>query len=157
MATVALTFGVLEIDGSPGALALVLAARTGACCLLLLVGGVVADRFPRRVVLQTAHAAAALSQSVVAVLLLTHTASIATLVVLEAVNGAVTAFTMPAMLGIVPEPVPRPLLQQANALLSFTRSGMQILGPTVAALLVVGVGAGWALAFDALTYVLAIG
>lgn len=124
MATVALTFGVLEIDGSPGALALVLAARTGACCLLLL---------------------------------LTHTASIATLVVLEAVNGAVTAFTMPAMLGIVPELVPRPLLQQANALLSFTRSGMQILGPTIAALLVVGVGAGWALAFDALTYVLAIG
>lgn len=42
----------------------------------------------------------------------------------------------------------RTRLQQANALLSF----LTILGPTVAALLVASVGAGWALACDAASW-----
>jgi hypothetical protein len=62
---------------------------------------------------------------------------------------------MPAMEGVIPQLVPRPFLQQANALLSFSRSGLSVIGPTVAALLVVGVGAGWALAVDSLSWLLA--
>jgi hypothetical protein len=63
---------------------------------------------------------------------------------------------VPAMMGIVPLVVDRSRLQQANALLSFSRSGLSIIGPAVAGLLVVGVGPGWALAVDALTYAVAI-
>jgi hypothetical protein len=59
------------------------------------------------------------------------------------------------MAGIVPQLAPRSHLQQANALLSFSRGGLAIIGPTVAALLVVTVGAGWALAVDAGTWLLA--
>ena len=69
-------------------------------------------------------------------------ATLTQLTVIEGVNGAVSAFTMPAMMGIVPLVVDRSRLQQANALLSFSRSGLSIIGPAVAGLLVVGVGPG---------------
>ena len=123
MAPIALAFGVLDISDSASALGLVLAARSIPQVVFLLVGGVVADRFSRSLVLQLSHILSALTQGAVAVLLLTGTAEIWMLVVLQALNGTVTAFTFPAMLGLVPQVVPRSHLQQANALLSFSRNG----------------------------------
>jgi MFS family permease len=103
-------------------------------------------------VLFTANLLSALTQAVAAVLVISGAAEIWTLVVLEAANGVVSAFIMPAMEGVVPQLAPRDHLQQANALLSFSRSGLAILGPTLAALLVAGAGPGWALAVDATTW-----
>jgi hypothetical protein len=156
MVPVALAFAVLHIDASAGALAQVLGVRTLAMVVFLLVGGVVADRFSRIVVLQVSHVLTCLTQAVAAALLISGHATLTQLTVIEGVNGAVSAFTMPAMMGIVPLVVDRTRLQQANALLSFSRSGLSVIGPAVAGLLVVGVGAGWALAVDALTYAVAI-
>jgi hypothetical protein len=56
---------------------------------------------------------------------------------------------------VVPQLAPRSHLQQANALLSFSRAGLSVVGPTVAALLVASAGAGWALALDALSWLVA--
>ena len=61
----------------------------------------------------------------------------------------------PAMSSIMPQLVPREQLQQANALNSLLRGSLNILGPTMGALLVVTVGAGWALMVDALTWFVA--
>lgn len=47
----ALAFAVLDRTGSVSALGLVLGARTLANLLFLLLGGVVADRLPRHLVL----------------------------------------------------------------------------------------------------------
>jgi MFS family permease len=156
MAPVALAFAVLHVDESAGALAQVLGARTLAMVVFLLVGGVVADRFSRVTVLQASHALTLLTQAAAAVLVVSGHATLTHLTVIEALNGAVSAFTMPAMMGIVPLVVERPRLQQANALLSFSRSGLAVVGPAVAGGLVVSVGPGWALAVDALTYAVAI-
>jgi MFS family permease len=93
----------------------------------------------------------------VAVLLLTGTAEIWMIVVLEAVNGTVSAFTFPAMFGVVPQVVPGSHIQQANALLGFTRNGLNMIGPSIGAVLVVTVGSGWAVAIDALTWLVAAG
>ncbi len=156
MAPVALAFAVLHVDTSAKALAQVLGVRTLALVVFLLVGGVIADRFSRIVVLQLSHALTFLTQGLAAVLIISGQATLTQLTVIEGLNGAVSAFTMPAMMGIVPLVVSREKLQQANALLSFSRSGLGILGPAVAGLLVVGVGPGWALAADACTYLVAI-
>ncbi|WP_374968887.1 MFS transporter [Terrabacter sp. BE26] len=156
MVPVALAFAVLHIDQSAGALAQVLGVRTLTMVVFLLVGGVVADRFSRIVVLQVSHVLTCLTQASAAVLIVTGHGTLTQLTVIEGVNGAVSAFTMPAMMGIVPLVVERRRLQQANALLSFSRSGLAVAGPAVAGLLVVGVGPGWALAVDALTYAVAI-
>lgn len=155
VAPIALTFAVLDITDSASALGLVLAARTVPMVVFMLVGGVIADRLSRSMIMQVSHLLSAATQGAVAALLLTGQAEIWMIVCLEALNGTVSAFTFPAMQGVVPQVVPRSHLQQANALLAFSRNGLAIIGPTVGALLVVTVGSGWALAVDALTWVAA--
>lgn len=155
MAPVALAFGVLDISNSAAALGTVLAARSIPMAAFMLLGGVVADRFSRSAVLRLSHAGAALTQGAVALLLITGSAELWMLIVLEFVNGTVTAFTFPALQGVVPQLVRRAELQRANALMAFTRNATHILGPSVAGLLVVSVGSGWAIGVDACTYAIA--
>ena len=155
MAPVALAFGVLEISNSAAALGTVLAARSIPMAAFMLLGGVVADRFSRSAVLRLSHAGAGLTQGAVAVLLITGTAELWMLVVLEFLNGTVVAFTFPALQGVVPQLVGRHEIQRANAMVAFIRNGSNILGPTVAALLVVTVGSGWAIGVNAITYAVA--
>lgn len=155
MAPVALTFAVLSIDRSAAALGQVLAARSIALVVFLLVGGVIADRFSRSLVLLVSHVLSALTQGAVAVLVLTGRADLNQIILLEIANGALNAFTMPAIQGVVPQLIPRGYLQQANALMAFSRSGLTVLGPTLAAFLVVLAGPGWALALDALSWLIA--
>ena len=152
MAGVALAFAVLSINDSPSALGVVLAGGTVPMVVFLLLGGVIADRWPLTAVLRIGMATLALSQGAAAALVITGVAEIWMLVVLEAVNGTALAVVFPAMQSIIPRLVPRDLLQRANALQSFSRGALRVLGPTISALLVVGVGAGWALAFDAATW-----
>jgi MFS family permease len=158
MAPVALTFAVLDLtNDSPAALGQVLAANSIPMVFFLLVGGVVADRFSRSAVLQVSHLLSSLTQATVATLFLTGTADLWMVIGLEALNGTVLAFTFPAMFGVVPQIVPRSYLQQANAMLSFSRSGLSIVGPSIAALLVITVGPAWALALDSATWLVAAG
>ena len=155
MANLALTFAVLDIEDSASAVGQVLAAHTIPMVLLLLWGGVISDRFPRAVVMQLSNVLSALTQGAIAALVLTGVAELWMIIVLSVVHGAVSAVAMPATYGLVPQLVPRDQLQPANALLSLTRNGLTVLGPTLGALLVVTVGPGWALAVDALTWALA--
>ena len=73
---------------------------------------------------------------------ITGTAELWMLIALTAVHGAVSAISFPAMASMVPQLVPRAQLQPANALLSLTRNGLTVLGPTTGALLVVTLGVG---------------
>lgn len=155
MAPVALAFGVLHITDSPTALGMVLAAHTIPLLLFLLVGGVLADRWGRGTVIQASNLLSGASQALIAFLLLTDRAELWHLVVLSACNGVVAAVGLPALNGIVPQLVPREQLQQANVLLSLTRAVLAVLGPSIAATLVVTAGAGWALAIDAVTWIVA--
>ena len=155
MANIALAFAVLDVTDSPSALGQVLAAHTIPMVLFLLFGGVIADRFPRTVVLQLSNLFSAATQGLLAFLVITDTATLTSMIVLAAVHGLVSAISFPAMASMVPQLVPRDELQRANALLSLSRGGLTIIGPTIGALLVVTVGSGWALAVDALTWLLA--
>ena len=152
MAPIALAFAVLDLTGSATALGVVLAARSVPMAGFMLIGGVVADRFSRSTVLRASHLGAALTQGAVAVLLLTGQAELWMIVVLEFANGTLVAFTFPALMGVVPQLVRREELQQANAMMAFTRNATSMVGPALAGLLVVSFGSGWAIAVDALTY-----
>jgi MFS family permease len=152
MAGVALAFAVLGTTDSAAALGQVLAAHTIPMVVFLLYGGVLADRFPRTLVLQSSNLIAAASQGTLAFLVITGQADLWMFLVLAAVNGTADAAGLPAMAGMVPQLVDRGELQPANALLSLTRGGLTIIGPSVSALLVVTVGAGWGLAVNASTW-----
>lgn len=145
MSSVALAFAVLEIDNEPTSLSYVLAAFTLCNIVFVLFGGVVADRLPRALVIQVCYVVDILSIGAIAYLLFSGTASVPALVVLAGVNGASTAFVMPAMQGLIPQLTTPEHLQQANAMLSFVRSAVTIGGPVIAGLLVSTVGPAWAM------------
>jgi MFS family permease len=149
---VALAFAVVDITDSPSALGLVLSAGFVARVLLLLLGGVVADRLPRRRVMLTADVVRAVAQALVAALLITGSPRIWELVVLSAVCGAADAFFSPAVIGVVPELVDAGRRSQANALLGMSSSTAAVVGPATAGALVATVGPGPAFAFDGATF-----
>lgn len=157
MAPIALTFAVLDTSSSANDLGVVLAANLIPHLLLLLVGGASADRFRRRTVLVATNLGSALTQGAVAAILLADAYSLPPIAGLEFANGALAAFTTPALRGVVPELVAPGQLQKANALLGSARNATRIIGPTAAGVLVAAVGSGPAIAFDAITYALAAG
>ena len=67
MAPVALAFAVLDLTGSTTDLGIVLAARQIPVLVLLLFGGVWADRLPRHHVMVASNLLSGASQAVVAV------------------------------------------------------------------------------------------
>lgn len=153
MTLVVLPFAVLGLPGATASdIGVVLAARAVPMLALLLVGGLVADRMPRDRVLAWSSTVAAVTQGCAAVLLLTDTAHVWQLAAIEAVNGAATAFVLPAVQGLIPDLVPAGELQRANALSSAVRNTARIGGAALGGIVVAAGGAGWAMAFDAATF-----
>ena len=155
MAPIGLAFAVLDLTGSTSDLGIVLASRAVATIVLLLIGGVWADRLPRHVVMVTANVASGAIQAVVAALILTGHAQVWELAVLGFLNGASIAFFFPASSGIVPQTVPPELQQQANAALRLGLNTTNIVGAALGGLLVAATSPGWAIATDAATFGLA--
>jgi MFS family permease len=152
MAPVALAFAVLDLTGSTTDLGLVLAARQIPVIVLLLFGGVWADRLPRHHVMVASNLVSGASQAVVAVLLLTGHAQIWQLGLFAALNGASSAFFFPASTGIIPQTVTTPLLQQANAILRLALNATNITGAAIGGILVALTSPGTAIAIDAVSY-----
>ena len=148
----ALAWAVLDLTGSARDLGFVIAANTAPLVIFLLVGGVFADRLPRRGVMLTADVARMAIQAATAALLLSHTARIWELVVLQALAGTGTAFFNPASTGLTPMTVSAGRLQEANALRGMSMGLTQFAGPALAGILIVTVGPGYALAIDAASF-----
>lgn len=156
MSSIALAFAVLGIDNAPESLAIVLTVFTLSNVVFLIFGGVVADRLPRALVIQTCYVIDILSIGTTAALLFTGSATIPLLAALSAVNGAASAFVMPAMQGIIPQLTTPEHLQQANAMLSFVRSATTIGGPIIAGALVATAGPAWVMVIQAAAWIVAI-
>jgi MFS family permease len=149
---VALAFAVLEIERSASALGLVLAAYMVPRVILIMFAGVWADRLPRNQLMVATDLLRFASQGTAAFLLITGAAEIWHLIVLQLIQGVGSSFFGPASTGLVPQVVSPGRLQEANGLLSLARSSFDVLGPVAAGLFVATIGAGWALAVDAMTY-----
>ena len=118
MAPIALAFAVLNtLDGTATQIGHRPRRPSGARLVLLLFGGVWADRLPRHHVLVASNVLSGASQATTAALLLSGHATLWELAVLAAVNSASSAFFFPASAGIVPQTVPASMLQSANATL----------------------------------------
>ena len=124
----ALAWAVLDLTGSARDLGFVIAAKTAPLVVFLLAGGVFADRLPRRGVMLTADIARMAIQAATAALLLSHTARIWELIVLQALAGTGTAFFNPASTGLTPMTVSAERLQEANALRGISMASMQFAG-----------------------------
>jgi MFS family permease len=128
---VALAFAVLRIGGGASQLGIVLAAYTIGRAGFVAVGGVWADRLPRRAVMISADLIRVGTQALTAALLLAGTMHVWELAALQAAAGAAGGFFAPASTALVPHTVSAPRLQQANALLSFSQSATNVFGPAL--------------------------
>jgi len=149
---VALALYVSEI-GSPTDVGLVLAAHAIPLVGFVLIGGVWADRLERHRVMVITDVARAALHGTLALLIFLGDVPIWAIVAIEAAFGTAEAFFNPAATGLIPQTVPDDELQPANAAISVVSNASELLGPAIATALVLGLGAGWAFALDALTFV----
>ncbi len=156
-APIATAFAVLAIGGSTTEIGYVTAARLVSLVLLLLVGGALADRLPRHHVMVAANAFNALSQAVLAVLVLTGAVRLWELVLLSAAGGVGQAFYGPAAGGMIMQTVGQEHAARAFSVYRMALNGAQIGGAALGGALTAGVGPGWVLAIDAFCFLLAAG
>ncbi|HKD93312.1 MAG TPA: MFS transporter [Gaiellaceae bacterium] len=150
---VAIGWQTLALKNNATALALVWLAFTLPHIAMLLFGGVLSDRLPRRRVLLGANIVSGVFVGTIAALSLTGELSLWKLFILVAGYGASEAVFGPAYGAIVPDLVDREILTQANSLNQLNRPiALRLAGPALGGALVVGLGVGWALAFDAGTF-----
>ncbi len=156
IAPIALAFAVLDIGGSASDLGIVVASRSLCNVLFLLVGGVVADRYSRSRVLVSSAVVAAVSQAIVAWSVLDGSATVISLTLLGALNGAAAGIALPASSALVPQVVPATDLRQANALIQLGIYGGTVMGASLGGIITSAVGPGWGLAIDALGFAVSV-
>jgi MFS family permease len=152
MVPVALSFAVLDAGLPASALGLVLAAQTIPTVGLLLIGGVIGDRWSRRQVMIGTDLLRCVAQIVLAFALIGGTHSLALLVILTALIGVGNAFFGPASSGFLVGIVNKEDLARANGALRTGSALAMIIGPFAAGLIVLGIGPGWTLGLDGLSY-----
>jgi MFS family permease len=150
---IAVAFAVLDLTGSATDLGLVLTAAYLPMAAFLLVGGVWADRVPRRAVMLAADAIRAVTQATTGALLLSGRARLWELIVLQVIYGVAAAFFSPASTALVPATAPPGQLQAANALLGICGNFGFTLGPALGGVVVATAGPGAAFVVDAGTFV----
>jgi MFS family permease len=152
ISVVALVFAVLQVSDSAIALGLVLAARQVADAAIVLAAGVWADRLPRHLVLIAVAIVQGVVQAITGTLVLTGSATIALLVVLQTFYGLAEGFYLPASTGLIPATISPGRLQQANALLGLSRNATRIVGPAIGGAIVAAGSPGTALLLDAASF-----
>jgi MFS family permease len=152
MIPVALTFALLTSGYTVTTVGAVFAAETLPAVVLLLVGGIVGDRWPRRLVMTGADILRCASQGLLAALLITGHPAAPVLMALAACVGIGNAFYKPAEDGLIPQAAGGDKIKEANNLISIVASLASIIGPSIAGLLVSLGGAALAIGLDAASY-----
>lgn len=142
-----------RLSGSPLALGLLGAASSAPVLVLVLLGGLVSDRFDRRSVIILTQTLSLVQALVLTVLTLTGLVQPWHIIALAAVLGAINSFDIPARQAFVVELVGPSHLPNAIALNSTGFNVARVVGPAIGGLLVAAVGEGICFLINALSYV----
>lgn len=148
---VALSFALLRDGRSVQDVGLVFAAQTIPLVVLLLIGGVAADR-SRKTVMVSADLARCLSEAVLATLFIVTVPSLAIVMGLASILGVGQAFSSPALSGLMPQLTSPSNLHRANAIKASASSAGQLIGPALAGVVIAVANPGWALGIDGFSY-----
>ncbi len=145
-----------DLTNSYAALGLIGLAGGLPMLVLSLVGGVLADAMPKKVVVQLGQVFSLLNAAGLAVLVMVHLISMEWLVASAALQGVIMALMMPGRQAMIPEVVGMERLNNAIALNVAGMNGMRLLAPAVGGFIVSFLGYSWAFWAMALLYVVAI-
>ena len=134
---------VYNLTGSYAALGVVSLVSAIPMLSLSIVGGVLADRVSRKLVLQLGQVASLLLALVMAALLLSDSLRYWHLLVAAVLQGSAMALSMPARQAMIPEIVGSERLMNAVALNAAGMNFMRLTAPALAGLMIDVIGPGW--------------
>jgi len=151
--TIAQTWLMLELTNSATMIGLLTATQFLPVLLLGPIGGVIADRFPKRRIIYITQSSALLLALILALLVSTHNVHVWMVFVLAACLGLVNVVDSPTRQTFIMEMVGRDNLKNAVTLNSIEVNLARVIGPAVAAVLIAKVGLAQCFFFNALSYI----
>jgi MFS family permease len=148
---------VYDLTGSIAMTGLVGAAQAVALVVLSPLGGVLADRWDRRRLLQASQAVAMLVALAMAAVSLTGAVQAWHVIAGVLVTTAAATFDQPCRQALVPALVPRDVLPAAIALLNPSREVAVLVGPAIGGLLIAVNGPGLVYLLDGISYAALVG
>lgn len=152
MQNVAQSWLIYRLTGSALGLGIVAFASQIPLFLLGPVAGLLADRFPKRIVLSVVQSLFALLAGLLAVLTFAEWVTPTHVTVLALCYGLVSAFDVPTRQSLVLEMVGREDLPNAIAINSSIFNAARIVGPALGGIVVATVGEGPCFLINALSY-----
>ncbi len=153
---IALSFGILALPGgSASDVSLVLGVQLAPVIAFMIFGGVAGDRFKRNQIVGGSDIIGSLFVFLSAASFIFGFTSIALLCFVGFCFGVLNAFWWPAFSGMLPEILPKELLQKGNAINGLLANFGYISGSLVAGILVASFGAGWAILIDGISFLIA--
>jgi MFS family permease len=157
MDQIALNWLVYDLTGSALALGIMNAVRMAPILLFTLVGGVVADRWPRRTLLMSTQGAAMLLALILAVLVSAGVVQFWMILVVAFGRGVMMSFNQPARQSLISDLVPREDLMNAIALNAATNNSTRVIGPAIGGVLIAAIGVAGAFYVNAFSFVAVLG
>jgi MFS family permease len=156
MQSIAQGWLVYEITKSPFYLGLVAAAASLPVLLFTLIGGVVADRVPKKNLLLITQTLSMIPALLLGVLIQLKVVTVEEIVIIAFFLGLVNAFDIPGRQSFFAEMVQEGHLMNAIALNSAAFNGARIIGPVIAGITIAAVGVAACFYINAVSFLAAI-
>jgi MFS family permease len=150
---VALGWRAFTLTGKASSLGIVLMVESLGLIATLLIGGVLADRYSRKLLLIGSDGARALVIATLALVDASGQLTFGVLIGFVALHGLGSGLFQPAFGGILPLLVDDPSLGSANALVGISRQAAFVVGPAIAGLVYGIAGSSAIFAVDAASFV----
>ncbi len=144
---------ILQLTDSPFYLGLVGLVRAVPTIALSLVGGVLADRFPRTRILMITQTVMALSSLAIALLTIAGLITVWHILAISFISSVFFAVDNPTRQALVPDLVGRERLASAIGLNSAAWNAAAIIGPSVAGILIAVISISGAFFLNAASYI----
>lgn len=153
---IALAFVIEDLTDSGTWVGLAAMMQTLPAVFLGMVGGALADRFPRRIMLMFTSSAQALIALGFSAMWAAGVDRPLAYIALGVVNGCVNGIQLPAWQAFVSELVPRGALLNAVTLNSAQFNASRAVGPAIGGLVLAVGGPGWAFLVNSVSYLPAV-
>ncbi len=147
---------VLQLTNSAFLIGLVAAAATLPSLLFSLFGGVIVDRFDKKMTIVATQTASMVLALLLGVLTVFRIVNVWEIMLISFLLGIVNAVDMPARQAFVSEMVPPGKVPSAIALNAGIFNSARVVGPSVAGILIAVVGTGGAFLLNGASYIAAI-
>lgn len=156
MQSIGQTWLVYSLTNSPLLLGVLGAMQYLPVTVLTLFAGVWIDKFPKKYILIATQSFSMLLALTLAALAFTHSVKYEYVLILAVLLGITNAIDMPARQSFMIEIAGRDDLMNAIALNSVTFNLAKILGPSIGAVLLATMGAGWCFLINGLSFIAVI-